>query len=375
MASSSTIDPTDIGHMGTALVLARRGLGRCAPNPSVGCVITDTAGQVVGRGVTAPGGRPHAEVQALAMAGAAARGGTAYVTLEPCSHTGRTPPCAQALIDAGVARVVIACGDPDPRVDGAGIAMLRAAGIAVTDGVLEAEAQALNAGFFLTRTAARPLFALKVAASLDGGIATASGHSQWITGEAARAAGHLLRAEHDAILIGRGTAQADDPTLTCRMPGAQRTDQPVRVVLDSGATLPLASRLVQSVAQAPVVVIAGAGAESARREALEAAGVRVLQTQADTVTAQETAHLLHTELGLTRVLIEGGPSVATAFLAADLVDILYWFAAPTLLGSDAMSAVQKLGLARVSDAPMFRAGTPQRIGGDTLTVFHRRDPA
>ncbi|MFN3293016.1 MAG: bifunctional diaminohydroxyphosphoribosylaminopyrimidine deaminase/5-amino-6-(5-phosphoribosylamino)uracil reductase RibD, partial [Gemmobacter sp.] len=201
--------------MAHALALARRGLGRVWPNPSVACVIVQ-GGRVVGRGVTAPGGRPHAEPQALAQAGAAARGATAYVTLEPCAHHGRTPPCAAALVAAGVARVVSALQDPDPRVSGGGHGMLRAAGIAVTTGVLAAEAAALQRGFLTRVTQGRPMVTLKLALSLDGRIATATGESRWITAAPARARVHLMRACHDAVLVAGGTARADDPELTVR---------------------------------------------------------------------------------------------------------------------------------------------------------------
>ncbi|HQT72519.1 MAG TPA: bifunctional diaminohydroxyphosphoribosylaminopyrimidine deaminase/5-amino-6-(5-phosphoribosylamino)uracil reductase RibD, partial [Acidiphilium sp.] len=212
----------DLAPMRSALALARRGLGETAPNPSVGCVILRD-GVVVGRGRTAPGGRPHAETEALAMAGEAARGATAYVTLEPCAHHGRTPPCADALIAAGIARVVIAMADPDPRTDGAGIARLRAAGIEVVEGVGAAEAAEINAGFTLRLRAGRPLVTLKLATSLDGQIATRTGESQWITGAAARQLGHALRGTHDAVMVGVGTVLADDPELTCRIEGFRTT--------------------------------------------------------------------------------------------------------------------------------------------------------
>ncbi|MGY4803023.1 bifunctional diaminohydroxyphosphoribosylaminopyrimidine deaminase/5-amino-6-(5-phosphoribosylamino)uracil reductase RibD, partial [Teichococcus aerofrigidensis] len=208
----------DVAQMRAALALAARGLGNTWPNPAVGCVIVKE-GVVVGRGWTAPGGRPHAETEALRRAGAAARGATAYVTLEPCCHWGRTPPCADALIAAGVARVVVAMQDPDPRVDGAGLRRLREAGIAVASGMLEAEARALNAGFLKRLASGLPLLTLKLATTLDGRIATRAGESQWITGPAARRAAHALRGRHDAVLVGSGTALADDPDLTCRLPG------------------------------------------------------------------------------------------------------------------------------------------------------------
>ncbi|MYF07083.1 MAG: bifunctional diaminohydroxyphosphoribosylaminopyrimidine deaminase/5-amino-6-(5-phosphoribosylamino)uracil reductase RibD [Rhodospirillaceae bacterium] len=242
--------------MSVALALGRRGLGTTAPNPSVGCVLVKE-GRVVGRGWTQPGGRPHAEAEALGRAGAEARGATAYVTLEPCAHHGRTPPCAEALIGAGVARVVTALEDPDSRVAGSGLARLAAAGIAVESGVC-ADIAACDLGGYLRRQrAGRPRFSLKLATSLDGRIATAGGDSRWITGTLARARGHALRASHDAVMIGIGTALADDPMLTCRLPGVRR--QTLRIVLDSQARLPADSRLAQTAAEHPVWQFPSAG--------------------------------------------------------------------------------------------------------------------
>ncbi len=235
---------TDARHMRHALMLAERALGTVAPNPAVGCVIVRD-GIVVGRGWTQRGGRPHAEVVALQQAADAARGATAYVTLEPCAHIGQTPPCANALINAGISRVVGAVEDPDPRVSGRGFAMLREAGVVVVTDVLRDEAAALNAGFFLRMTGKRPLVTLKLAVSADNKIARAPGGDQWITGEEARRFGHFMRARHDAILVGIETALADDPELTCRIPGLEDRS-PLRVVLDSGLRLPIDSKLVRT---------------------------------------------------------------------------------------------------------------------------------
>src|SRR5919202_3451652 len=234
----------DRDHMLAALGLARRGLGNTWPNPTVGCVIVND-GRVVGRGWTQPGGRPHAETEALARAGDAARGATAYVTLEPCSHWGRTPPCCDALVRAGIRRVVVATGDPDPRVDGRGLARLRAAGVIVELGLLGQEARRLNAGFARRITRGLPLVTLKLATTLDGRIATSGGESQWITGPEARREAHAIRARHDAILVGSGTVLADDPELTARIPGMARVKL-ARVVADSRLRTPLASRLIRT---------------------------------------------------------------------------------------------------------------------------------
>ncbi|MGB8602272.1 MAG: bifunctional diaminohydroxyphosphoribosylaminopyrimidine deaminase/5-amino-6-(5-phosphoribosylamino)uracil reductase RibD, partial [Rhizomicrobium sp.] len=337
-----------------------------APNPSVGCVIV-AGGRIVGRGWTQPGGRPHAETQALAAAGAAAKGATAYVTLEPCAHYGQTPPCAQALIDGGVARVVAAATDPDPRVAGKGFAMLRAARIAVTEGVCQSEALALNQGFFLTKTASRPLVTLKLATSLDGKIASAGGESKWITGPAARRYGHLLRARHDAILVGIGTALADDPELSCRLPGmVDRT--PIRVVLDSDLRLPAWSKLVKTARRWPLLVFTLSDDQK-----LAVDGVDVVKVARDARGRPDCAAVL-AELarrGITRLLIEGGAGVAASFLDRDLVDRLELFTAPMLLGGGGTSAIDALGALSLREVPRFNRISRRDIAADLLESFAR----
>src|SRR5580692_5156169 len=253
----------DAAHMRSALALARRGVGNTWPNPSVGCVVVKH-GRVIGRAVTAPGGRPHAEPAALDIAGVAARGGTVYVTLEPCCHWGRTPPCTDALISAGVARVVIATRDPDPRVDGAGIARLRAAGIEVAEGVQQEEADEVAAGFRTRVREGRPLVTLKLASTLDGRIATRSGESRWITGEPARRAAHALRGRSDAVMVGVGTVMADDPELTCRIPG-YRPNPVVRIVADSRLRTPLTATLVATASRNPTWMLIREGTDPERR--------------------------------------------------------------------------------------------------------------
>nr|WP_092617449.1 bifunctional diaminohydroxyphosphoribosylaminopyrimidine deaminase/5-amino-6-(5-phosphoribosylamino)uracil reductase RibD [Roseospirillum parvum] len=361
--------------MVAALGLAARGLGRVAPNPAVGCVLVDPAGRVVGRGWTQPGGRPHAETEALARAGERARGATAYVTLEPCSHHGKTPPCADALIAAGVARVVVACADPDPRVCGRGLARLREAGIEVVEGLLAEEAWHLNRGFFLRLQAARPLVTLKLATSLDGRIALHDGTSQWITGPEARADGHRLRATHDAVLVGSGTALADDPALTCRLPGAAEPG-PVRVVADGRLRLSRDSRLARTAREGPTWVVTTPAADPAHRAHLEAAGVRLLEVAPDGSGSPAPAALLSAlaGAGLTRVLVEGGGRLAAAFLIDDLVDDLMIYRAPRVLGGDARPAVAALGLAGAAGlaaAPGFRLVARRRLGEDEATLLTR----
>lgn len=355
LPASPAFQPDDVAHMRAALTLAARGLGRCWPNPAVGCVLVRD-GQVVGRGWTQPGGRPHAETQALAQAGAAAKGATAYVTLEPCSHHGHTPPCAQALIDAGVARVVVAIGDPDPRVSGRGLDMLRRAGVRVDIGLLDEDAQEVTEGFLRRVVDARPMVTLKLATSLDGRIATGAGHSQWITGDVARAWGHRLRATHDAIMVGIGTALADDPELTCRLPGMEDRS-PVRVVVDSRLRLPLTSRLVSGAQRHPLwICTLKGGGEPARRKAYAECGVTLIDVapgpQGDMPVAGVLAALA--ERGLTRVLAEGGARLAASLIAADLVDRLEWFRAPFVIGGDGIPALVGFGLESLDQATRFR---------------------
>ncbi len=354
--------------MAAAIALSRRALGATWPNPAVGCVII-RAGVIIGQGVTAPGGRPHAETQALAMAGAAARGATVYVTLEPCSHHGQTPPCAQALIAAGVARVVIAAGDPDPRVNGAGVAALRAAGIAVETGVLAAAAGDVLAGFFSRVTGGRPLVTLKLATTLDGRIATHGGESQWITGIAARRAGHALRGQHDAVLVGVGTVLADDPDLTCRIPFYPARPM-VRVVADSHLRTPLMSRLVRGAAENPVWLVHRNGADPSRRRALTSAGVRCLEVPGGEAGVDSRAMLAALgQAGLTRVFAEGGAQLAAAVLRDDLVDRLAWFHAPAVLGGDARAAVQALGIGSIDTMKRFKRVAQRDLGPDLLSEF------
>ena len=364
----------DHAHMQAALALARRGLGNTWPNPSVGCVIVRD-GRVVARGWTQPGGRPHAEVVALTRAGPAARGATAYVSLEPCCHFGRTPPCTDALVAAGVARVVIAARDPDPRVNGEGIARLREAGIAVEDGLLAEEAAALNAGFMLRIGAGRPLVTLKLATTLDGRIATRDGESRWITGEGARRLVQQMRASHDAVMVGSGTALADDPALTVRLPGLMPPGfaGPVRIVADGRLRLPPTSRLVQTAGQVPSWVLTTKEADPQRIAAFTDAGVVVIAVPADTLGQPEpTAALrLLAARGLTRILVEGGARLAASLLQKDLVDRLAWFHAPSLLGADARPAIEALGLETLAAMPKFRVAGHQRAGHDQLTLLQR----
>jgi diaminohydroxyphosphoribosylaminopyrimidine deaminase/5-amino-6-(5-phosphoribosylamino)uracil reductase len=355
--------------MAAALGLAARGLGNVWPNPAVGCVLV-REGRVIARGWTQPGGRPHAEAEALRRAGPGARGATAYVSLEPCAHEGQTGPCAQALAEAGIARAVVALGDPDPRVDGKGVALLRAAGIEVDLGCLEEEAAELNAGFILRLTAKRPLITLKTATSLDGRIATKGGESRWITGAQARARGHSLRASHDAVMIGIGTALADDPELTCRLPGlAERS--PVRVVLDSHLRLPAGGKLVRGAGEVPVWVLSVAGGAEGRADELACLGVEVIEVAADDSGEVDLGAALAVlaERGITRVLVEGGGTLAAALLRARLVDRVAWFRAPMVIGGDGVAMAAALGVEALERAPRLRRLIVAEVGDDVLETY------
>ena len=362
----------DLNHMRAALALAGRGLGTTWPNPAVGCVLVKD-GVVVGRGWTQPGGRPHAETEALKRAGAAARGATAYVSLEPCDHHGKTPPCSEALIAAGVARVVIACEDPDPRVAGNGIRRLRAAGIPVDTGVCADEAWELNRGFFTRVLHDRPLVTLKLATTLDGRIATHRGDSKWITGPEARALGHGLRARHDAIMVGIRTALADDPELTCRLPGLDGRS-PVRIVFDSRLRLPLTGTLVRTAKQVPTWIVTCASMDGLRRQALLDCGVQLIGVPADGAGLPDPKRAM-AELaarGLTRVLVEGGATLAASLLRADLVDRLEWFRASRVIGGDGTAAVAGFGVDTLAHTADFDRVRVRRAGDDMVESYVRR---
>lgn len=355
--------------MAHALRLGRRGLGRVWPNPAVGCVIVRD-GIVLGRGWTAPGGRPHAETRALA--GCDARGATAYVTLEPCAHHGQTPPCAEALIGAGLARVVTALTDPDPRVAGRGHAMLRGAGIEVTEGVMSAEARRDNRGFLKRVTQGLPLVTLKLATTLDGQIATGAGESRWITGPQARSHVHLSRMMHDAVLVGSGTARADDPDLTVRGLGADH--QPVRIVLDSRLSHSPGSRLGISAGQSPVWLVHGPDADPAARAAWAGQGARLIEcpTGPEGHLDLTAAFRALAGAGLTRILCEGGGTLAAGLIRAGLVDDLALYSAGKLIGGDGHAALGALGLARLAEAPALALVDSRPLGPDLYSLWQRQ---
>jgi diaminohydroxyphosphoribosylaminopyrimidine deaminase / 5-amino-6-(5-phosphoribosylamino)uracil reductase len=362
----------DTGWMRVALGLARRGLGRVWPNPAVGCVLV-ADGRVVGRGRTGDGGRPHAEVAALAEAGARARGATAYVTLEPCAHTGRTAPCTEALIAAGVARAVVATEDPDPRVNGAGVAALRAAGLAVEVGCLAGEAVALNRGFLSRVTTGRPMLTLKLATSLDGRIATGSGESRWITGPRARAEVHLMRAQADAVLVGAGTVRNDDPRLNVRGLGMEDAS-PVRVVLSGALSLPRTGQLAETARQVPLWICHDRDATPERRGAWQELGAELIEVPWQPDGQLDLAAMMQRlgDRGLTRVLCEGGGRLAATLVEADLVDELVCYSAGVVLGSEAIPAVGPLEVAALQLAPRFRLLDATPVGPDLRSRWRRR---
>jgi diaminohydroxyphosphoribosylaminopyrimidine deaminase / 5-amino-6-(5-phosphoribosylamino)uracil reductase len=363
----------DRRFMELALTLGRRGQGRTWPNPAVGAVVVKDGG-VVGRGWTQPGGRPHAEPEALRRAGEAARGATLYVTLEPCSHIGKSPPCADAIIAAGIARVVSAIEDPNPEVAGQGHARLRAAGITVEIGLGALEAAHDHAGHFRRVRDKRPHVILKLAVSSDDKIGAAGHKPVAISGEAARARVHLLRAQCDAILVGIGTVLADDPLLTCRLPGME-AQSPVRVVLDRSLRIPGTSRLVHSARETPLWVMTSNLSEAPAAMKLGAAGAHVIRVATTTTPPPglDLAAVLHavSEKGITRLLVEGGARVASSFVAASLVDEVWLLRGPDAVGTDGIAALDALPLTAITQSPAFKRSASETLQKDTLTIYER----
>jgi diaminohydroxyphosphoribosylaminopyrimidine deaminase/5-amino-6-(5-phosphoribosylamino)uracil reductase len=363
----------DQRFMALALALGRRGQGRTWPNPAVGAVVVKD-GVIVGRGWTQPGGRPHAEPEALKRAGEAARGATLYVTLEPCSHVGKSPPCADAMIAAGIARVVSAIEDPNPLVAGQGHAKLRAAGITVDIGLGAAEAAYDHAGHFRRIRDKRPHVILKLAVSSDDKIGAAGHKPVAISGEAAKARVHLLRAQCDAILVGIGTVLSDDPLLTCRLPGMEARS-PVRVVLDRSLRTPGASRLVHSARETPLWLMTSSLSEAPAAMKLGAAGAHVMRVATTSapppgLDIKAVLHALSTG-GITRLLVEGGARVASSFIAADLVDEVWLLRGRGAVGADGVAALETLPLSAITGSPGFKVRASETLQEDTLTVYER----
>lgn len=363
----------DLRYMQLALTLGRRGQGRTWPNPAVGAVVVKD-GVIIGRGWTQPGGRPHAEPVALAQAGAAAKGATLYVTLEPCSHFGKSPPCADAIVAAGIARVVAAIEDPNPDVAGQGHARLRAAGIKVDVGLCAEDAARDHAGHFRRIRDHRPHVVLKLAVSPDGKIAAAGHKPVAVTGERVRSRVHLLRAQCDAVLVGIGTVKADDPELTCRLPGMAKRS-PVRVVLDRALRMSGNSKLVHSARTTPLWVMTSDIAEAPAAMALGAAGAQVLRvpTVSSPVPGLELSAVLHSlaEKGITKLLVEGGAKIASSFVSAGLVDEVWLFQGANEIGEGGVNALDALPLSAITGSSSFKARASESFGEDTLTIYER----
>ncbi len=362
---------TDHRFMAHALRLARNGLWTAHPNPRVGCVIV-AAGRVVGQGWHERTGGPHAEAVALAEAGALAAGATAYVTLEPCCHQGRTPPCTDALREAGVRRVVFAARDPDPRVAGGGARALEEAGIGVLGGIMAAESRELNRGFVSRMERGRPWVRIKIAASLDGRTALASGKSRWISSEASRRDAHALRARSSAILTGIGTVVADDPALTVRLPLPVAFTQPARVVLDSRLRMPPQSRMLQEPGRTRIVA---AESDPARRASLEAAGatVDVFATADGRVDLRAMLDFLATQ-SINELLVEAGPRLNGALLDAGLVDEVVCYLAPQVIGADGFGMFASRALGAMEGAAVFSIADVRRLGADLRINYVRKAP-
>jgi diaminohydroxyphosphoribosylaminopyrimidine deaminase/5-amino-6-(5-phosphoribosylamino)uracil reductase len=365
----------DARFMALALALGRRGLGRTWPNPAVGAVIVRDDGTgpvIVGRGWTQPGGRPHAETEALGRAGAAAKGATLYVTLEPCSHQGKTPPCADAIIAAGVARVVSALVDPNPEVAGAGHWRMAEAGITVEVGPGADEARRAHAGHIRRVQDGRPHVILKLAVSADGKAGLSGRRPAPITGEVARERVHLMRAMSDAVLTGIGTALADNPLLTCRLPGMEARS-PVRIVLDSTLRLPLDGRLVATARATPLWVVCGEATPKERERALVARGVEVLRLATSAGRLELPAVLRHLAgRGITRLMVEAGPILSASVLAADLADEAVLFRSPNALGGDGIDALEGQTLEALTRSPRLVRTATESAGVDAVETYERR---
>jgi diaminohydroxyphosphoribosylaminopyrimidine deaminase/5-amino-6-(5-phosphoribosylamino)uracil reductase len=360
----------DQRFMALALTLGRRGLGNAWPNPAVGAVVVKD-GAILGRGWTQPGGRPHAEVEALRRASAAARGATLYATLEPCSHHGKTPPCVDAIVAAGISRVVSALEDPNPKIAGQGHARLSSQGIAVTTGVCAEEARRTHAGHIRRVRDGRPHVTLKLAISADGKAGLAGRKPAVITGELARERVQLMRAMNDAVLTGIGTVLADDPQLTCRLPGMEQRS-PVRVVLDSALQIPVQSKLASSATSTLDWVFVDEAARAAHEAELTAAGVEIMRVPGRNGRLDLIAVLRGLSArGITRVMVEAGPILSAAFLEADLVDEAALFRSPDPIGRDGIDALQGMPLAALTQSLRLQLVESEQIGADTLQMYER----
>jgi len=362
--------------MSYAISEAHKAVGRSAENPPVGCVIIATSGQLAGVGHTARTGRPHAETVALAMAGDRARAGTAYVTLEPCAHHGQTPPCAAALIEAGIRRVVIAHQDPDTRVNGKGVAMLRAAGVDVVTDIAGDAAHAAMQGFLHRMAYKRPLVTIKTATSLDGGIALGDGRKVWLTAPPMRRYVHLLRSKSDAILTGIGTIIADNPEMTCRLPGLE-ADSPSRFILDSQLRCPPDAKILRNSDEVPTVIFCADTASSDAKNELEKTGADIVPVSSDSSPEDVSHNRLNLsavlrylgDAGINNLLVEAGSNIVTSMITSDFADFIHWTQSPYLLGSDAIPAISPLKLVALPEQTRYTETHHQQIGRDRLTIL------
>jgi diaminohydroxyphosphoribosylaminopyrimidine deaminase/5-amino-6-(5-phosphoribosylamino)uracil reductase len=362
----------DLKWMKIALRLADRNTGNVHPNPAVGCLIINN-GRIVGRGWTQAGGRPHAEIMALEQAGNLAAGATVYTTLEPCSHYGHTPPCCDALIAAGINRLVGSMKDPDTRVNGTGFLKLRDAGVEVIEGVEEKAAINLNKGFVSKIKSGLPLITLKLALSIDSQIATSAGESKWITGTAARSAGHLLRSRHDAILTGIGTVCADNPILNCRINGLEERS-PVRIVLDTKLQIPMMSNLVATAPKYKTIIFTTKAAVDTKKVELKKLGLDIISVDTDNNGRVSLMVVLQTlvKLGITRVLVECGSMLASEFIRLNLVDRLVVHRAPIVIGGDGKPSINSIGVAKLDMAISFGRPQIEQVENDIIETYQRR---
>jgi len=368
-------DSFDEQTMALAVSLGRRGLGQCWPNPAVGAVVADSDGRIISCGWTGPGGRPHAEANALADAGSAARGATLFATLEPCAHWGKTPPCTDAIISSRIARVVCGIGDPDPRVAGKGFRRLKKAGVDVTTGVLESHTRWLTLGHELRVTANRPFIQLKLAVDRAGLIpAGGGGVPVWATANEARAAGHMLRAQADAILVGYGTMLADDPDLTCRLPN-MHWRSPVRIVLSTDGRLNRHARMLKNLSTAPVWVVCSADLAEPSKQRLEALGATVITAPKNEAGRMDLNAVMHAlaDRGVTRLLVEGGPSLEANLLRQDLADEVIIFQGDKEVRGPSIMPFAPSGLESVTDSPIYQLYDTRRIGPNRVWSYRKQE--
>ena len=368
-AATAPADPAaDERFMALAFALGRRGLGNTWPNPAVGAVVVKD-GVILGRGWTQPGGRPHAETEALKQAGRAARGATLYATLEPCSHHGKTPPCTDAIIRAGIARVISAMDDPNPEVAGQGLAKLRDRKIAIESGLGAEAAKRAHIGHITRMTQGRPHVMLKLALSADGKIGAAGRKPIAITGSEARERVFQMRAMNDAILVGMGTVLSDDPALTCRLPGMMERS-PVRILLDARLRVPISTGVVGTAHDAPTWIFGDTKASAMGEEVLRAKGVEVFRVESEDGRLDLPAVLkVLAERGITRLMVEGGSTVAASFVKADLVDEAALFRAPKQIGPNGIDALDKMPLTALTSR--LKRVTTEQVGADTLELYER----